>query len=448
MTPAAVSASPGISHGPSATHSVPGLSTIRATDPAIAELIAKEAQRQETTLELIASENHTSPAVMAAMGTCLTNKYAEGYPGARYYGGCEFHDQIETLAIERAKQMFGCKFANVQPHSGAQANAAVFMACMEPGSTFASLVLKDGGHLSHGMKINFSGRYYNPVHYPLHYDVSHKDFERIDYDAVEKVVLEHKPKMLLCGYSAYPRTIDFARFRAIADKVGALVMSDVAHIAGLIVGGAHPSPFPYSHIVTTTTHKTLRGPRGGLILTNDEEIAKKIDKAVFPGMQGGPLMHVIAAKAVAFGECLKPEWKSYSAQVVKNAKALADALTKLNYRITTGGTDNHLMLVDLRKRSEALTGADASKWLEKSGIISNMNGIPSDPRPPKVTSGIRLGTPAVTTRGLKEADMITVASFIDRALSAGLKGEAEFTEVSAKIREDVRRLCERFPLPH
>ncbi|MBL8885390.1 MAG: serine hydroxymethyltransferase [Phycisphaerales bacterium] len=448
MTPAAVSASPGISHGPSATHSVPGLSTIRATDPAIAELIAKEAQRQETTLELIASENHTSPAVMAAMGTCLTNKYAEGYPGARYYGGCEFHDQIETLAIERAKQMFGCKFANVQPHSGAQANAAVFMACMEPGSTFASLVLKDGGHLSHGMKINFSGRYYNPVHYPLHYDVSHKDFERIDYDAVEKVVLEHKPKMLLCGYSAYPRTIDFARFRAIADKVGALVMSDVAHIAGLIVGGAHPSPFPHSHIVTTTTHKTLRGPRGGLILTNDEEIAKKIDKAVFPGMQGGPLMHVIAAKAVAFGECLKPEWKSYSAQVVKNAKALADALTKLNYRITTGGTDNHLMLVDLRKRSEALTGADASKWLEKSGIISNMNGIPSDPRPPKVTSGIRLGTPAVTTRGLKEADMITIASFIDRALSAGLKGEAEFTEVSAQIREDVRRLCERFPLPH
>jgi len=448
MTPAAVSASPGISHGPSATPSVPGLATIRATDPALADLIAKESQRQESTLELIASENHTSPAVMAAMGTCLTNKYAEGYPGARYYGGCEFHDQIETLAIERAKQMFGCKFANVQPHSGAQANAAVFMACMEPGSTFASLVLKDGGHLSHGMKINFSGRYYNPVHYPLHYDVSHKDFERIDYDAVEKVVLEHKPKMLLCGYSAYPRTIDFARFRAIADKVGALVMSDVAHIAGLIVGGAHPSPFPHSHIVTTTTHKTLRGPRGGLILTNDEEIAKKIDKAVFPGMQGGPLMHVIAAKAVAFGECLRPEWKSYSSQVVKNAKALADALTKLNYRITTGGTDNHLMLVDLRKRSEALTGADASKWLEKSGIISNMNGIPSDPRPPKITSGIRLGTPAVTTRGLKEADMSTIASFIDRALSAGLAGEAEFTKASMQIREDVRRLCERFPLPH
>ena len=360
MTPAAISDAP-ISHGPHSASSTPGLGTIRAADPAIADLIAKESQRQESTLELIASENHTSPAVMAAMGTCLTNKYAEGYPGARYYGGCEFHDQVETLAIERAKQMFGCKFANVQPHSGAQANAAVFMACMEPGSTFASLVLKDGGHLSHGMKINFSGRYYNPVHYPLHYDVSHKDFERIDYNAVESVVLEHKPKMLLCGYSAYPRTIDFARFRAIADKVGALLMSDVAHIAGLIVGGTHPSPFPHSHIVTTTTHKTLRGPRGGLILTNDEEIAKKIDKAVFPGMQGGPLMHVIAAKAVAFGECLKPEWHTYSAQVVKNAKALSDALIKLNYRITTGGTDNHLMLVDLRKRNEALTGADASK---------------------------------------------------------------------------------------
>lgn len=448
MTPAAVSASPGLSHGSPAPASAPGISTVRATDPAIADLISKEAHRQETTLELIASENHTSPAVMAAMGTCLTNKYAEGYPGARYYGGCEFHDQIETLAIERAKQMFGCKFANVQPHSGAQANAAVFMACMEPGSTFASLVLKDGGHLSHGMKINFSGRYYNPVHYPLHYDVSHKDFERIDYDAVEQVVLEHKPKMLLCGYSAYPRTIDFARFRAIADKVGAILMSDVAHIAGLIVGGAHPSPFPHSHIVTTTTHKTLRGPRGGLILTNDEDLAKKIDKAVFPGMQGGPLMHVIAAKAVAFGECLRPEWKTYSTQVVKNAKALADALTKLNYRITTGGTDNHLMLVDLRKRNEALTGADASKWLEKSGIISNMNGIPSDPRPPKVTSGIRLGTPAVTTRGLKEADMPTIASFIDRALSAGLAGESEFTAASSQIREDVRKLCERFPLPH
>lgn len=448
MTQTAVSdASPGVSRGPS-TPSVPGISAIRATDPAIADLIAKEAERQETTLELIASENHTSPAVMAAMGTCLTNKYAEGYPGARYYGGCEFHDQVETFAIERAKQMFGCKFANVQPHSGAQANAAVFMACMEPGSTFASLVLKDGGHLSHGMKINFSGRYYNPVHYPLHYDVSHKDFERIDYDAVEKIVLEHKPKMLLCGYSAYPRTIDFARFRAIADKVGAILMSDVAHIAGLIVGGAHPSPFPHSHVVTTTTHKTLRGPRGGLILTNDEDLAKKIDKAVFPGMQGGPLMHVIAAKAVAFGECLRPEWKTYSAQVVKNAKALADALTKLNYRITTGGTDNHLMLVDLRKRSEALTGADASKWLEACGIISNMNGIPSDPRPPKVTSGVRLGTPALTTRGLKETEMSAVASLIDRALSAGLAGEAEFAKASAQIREDVRRLCDRFPLPH
>ncbi|MFN9978181.1 MAG: serine hydroxymethyltransferase, partial [Phycisphaerae bacterium] len=327
---------------------VAGLATIRATDPAIADLIQHEADRQESTLELIASENHTSPAVMAAMGTCLTNKYAEGYPGARYYHGCEFHDQIESIAIDRAKQMFGCKFANVQPHSGAQANAAVFMALMEPGSTFASLVLKDGGHLSHGMKINFSGRYYNPVHYPLHYGLDHPESERIDYDAVEKTVLEHKPKMLLCGYSAYPRVIDFARLRVIADKAGALLMADVAHIAGLIVGGAHPNPFPHAHVVTTTTHKTLRGPRGGLIMTNDEEIAKKIDKAVFPGMQGGPLMHVIAAKAVAFGECLKPELKTYTAQLVANAKALAQALIKRGYRITSGGTDNHLMLVDLR----------------------------------------------------------------------------------------------------
>ena len=427
---------------------VAGLATIRATDPAIADLIQHEADRQESTLELIASENHTSPAVMAAMGTCLTNKYAEGYPGARYYHGCEFHDQIESIAIDRAKQMFGCKFANVQPHSGAQANAAVFMALMEPGSTFASLVLKDGGHLSHGMKINFSGRYYNPVHYPLHYGLDHPESERIDYDAVEKTVLEHKPKMLLCGYSAYPRVIDFARLRVIADKAGALLMADVAHIAGLIVGGAHPNPFPHAHVVTTTTHKTLRGPRGGLIMTNDEEIAKKIDKAVFPGMQGGPLMHVIAAKAVAFGECLKPEFKTYSAQVVKNAKALAAALVSHGYRITTGGTDNHLMLVDLRKKSEALTGYDASKWLESAGIISNMNGVPNDSRPPKVTSGIRLGTPATTTRGLKESDMATIASFIDRVLSAGVQGPSQLEAATKAVRADVRALCAKFPLPH
>jgi glycine hydroxymethyltransferase len=422
---------------------------LRGQDRAIADLIAKEAERQETTLELIASENHVSTAVMHAMGTCLTNKYAEGYPGARYYGGCVYHDEIETIARDRAKQMFGCKFANVQPHSGAQANAAVFMALMEPGSTFASLVLKDGGHLSHGMKINFSGTYYKPVHYPLHYvKDGGTQQEQIDYDAVKAVCREHKPKVLMCGYSAYPRVIDFKKFREAADECGALLVADVAHIAGLIVGGAHPSPFPHAHVVTTTTHKTLRGPRGGLILTNDEELAKKIDKAVFPGMQGGPLMHVIAAKAVAFGECLQDSFKTYSSQVVKNARALAAALVKQGYRITSGGTDNHLMLVDLRTRSEKLTGADAEKWLEEAGIICNKNGIPDDPRPPKFTSGIRLGTPAITTRGLKEADMATVAGFIDRVLDAGVKGEAERATVAGAVREEIRTMCKRFPMPH
>ena len=422
------------------------LAALRTRDPSIADLIAKESRRQETTLELIASENHTSPAVMHAMGSCLTNKYAEGYPGARYYGGCEFHDQIETLAIERAKQMFGCRFANVQPHSGAQANAAAFMAMMSPGDTFASLLLKDGGHLSHGMKINFSGVYYKPVHYPLHYAATHPDHERIDYDALRKVCHEHRPKALLCGYSAYPRVIDFKRFREIADEVGALLMADVAHIAGLIVGGAHPSPFPHAHVVTTTTHKTLRGPRGGLIMTNDEDLAKKIDKAVFPGIQGGPLMHVIAAKAVAFGECLKPEWKAYAAQVVANARALAAGLTRRGFRMTSGGTDNHLMLVDLRAKSDKLTGADAEKWLEKAGMVCNKNGIPDDPRPPRVTSGIRLGSPATTTRGLKEPQMDQVAGFIDAVLSAGVKGESDLARATADIRQQVMAMCERFPL--
>ncbi|HRJ49741.1 MAG TPA: serine hydroxymethyltransferase, partial [Phycisphaerales bacterium] len=358
---------------------------LRRHDRSVADLIAKEAERQETTLELIASENHVSPAVLHAAGTCLTNKYAEGYPGARYYGGCVYHDQVEEIARERARSMFGCRFANVQPHSGAQANAAVFMALMEPGATFASLVLKDGGHLSHGMKINFSGTYYKPVHYPLHYDVNHPQHERIDYDAVAAVCREHKPKVLLCGYSAYPRVIDFKKFREAADQCGALLVADVAHIAGLIVGGAHPSPFPYAHVVTTTTHKTLRGPRGGLILTDSEDLAKKIDRSVFPGMQGGPLMHIIAAKAIAFGECLQDSFKTYAAQVVRNAGSLAAALAERGYRITSGGTDNHLMLVDLRPRSDRLTGADAEKWLEEAGIICNKNGIPDDPRPPRVT---------------------------------------------------------------
>jgi glycine hydroxymethyltransferase len=422
------------------------LALLGTHDQQVAALIAKERDRQETTLELIASENHVSAAVMHAMGTCLTNKYAEGYPGARYYGGCEFHDKIEDLARDRAKQLFGARFANVQPHSGAQANTAAFMALLQPGDTFCSLVLKDGGHLSHGMKINFSGTFYKPVHYPLHYDKAHPEHERIDYDAVRTVCMEHKPKLLMCGYSAYPRVIDFARFRAIADECGALLMADIAHIAGLVASGVHPSPFPHAHIVTTTTHKTLRGPRGGLILTNDEEIAKKIDKALFPGVQGGPLMHVIAAKAVAFGEALQPSFKAYCEQVVRNAKVLASSLVERGYRITSGGTDNHLMLVDLRAKSEQLTGADGEKWLEAAGIITNKNGVPDDPRPPRVTSGLRLGTPALSTRGFKEPEMREVAELIDRVLSAGVSGEGELAVATASARADVRALCKRFPL--
>ncbi|HVZ94388.1 MAG TPA: serine hydroxymethyltransferase [Phycisphaerales bacterium] len=414
---------------------------INSQDPDAAAILQREQKRQASTLELIASENHVSPAVMHAMGTCFTNKYAEGYPGARYYGGCEFNDQAEDLARERAKRLFGCKFVNVQPHSGAQANTAAFIAMMEPGSTFCSLILKDGGHLSHGMKLNFSGMFYKPVHYPLVYDAASPNFERIDYDAVRTVCLEHKPKALLCGYSAYPRVIDFARFRAIADECGALLMADIAHIAGLVAAGVHPSPFPHAHVVTTTTHKTLRGPRGGIIMTNDEELAKKIDKSLFPGVQGGPLMHVVFAKAIAFGEALKPEFTAYQKQVVKNASALAAALIQRKYRITTDGTDNHLMLVDLRTRDENLSGADAEKWLEAAGIITNKNGIPSDPRPPKFTSGLRLGSPATTTRGLKEADMGTIADWIDRVL--GAKGDAS---ACSAVRTEVASMCERFPL--
>ncbi|MBL8764716.1 MAG: serine hydroxymethyltransferase [Phycisphaerae bacterium] len=418
-------------------------------DPELAEYMARERERQESTIELIASENHVSPAVMHVMGSWLTNKYAEGYPGARYYGGCEWHDKIEDLARERAKALFGCRFANVQPHSGAQANTAAFMALMKPGEVFCSLVLKDGGHLSHGMSINFSGVYHKPVFYPLHYEPAHPEFERIDYDAVRRVCLEHRPRVLMCGYSAYPRAIDFARFRAIADEAGSLLMADVAHIAGLCThaGCAHPSPFPHAHVVTTTTHKTLRGPRGGLILTNDEDLAKRIDKAVFPGVQGGPLMHVIAAKAAAFGEALRPEFAAYQRRVVENARTLAAALRACGFRITTGGTDNHLMLVDLRGRSDRLTGTDAEKWLEGAGIVCNKNGIPNDPRPPRVTSGVRLGSPAVTTRGFGAAEMERVAGWIDRVLGAGLTGASELEASSRAVRDEVRDLCAKFPLP-
>ena len=416
---------------------------IQTHDPDLWKLIAAEEQRQEYTLELIASENHTSPTVMAAVGSCLTNKYAEGYPGKRYYGGCHFYDEIENLARDRAKELFGCRFANVQPHSGAQANASVFFALMNPGDTFASLVLSDGGHLSHGMKINFSGKYFNPVHYPLVYDAASDRHEQIDYEAMREVCLEHKPKMILCGYSAYPRLIDFEKFRAVADECGALLMADIAHIAGLVAGGAHPSPFPHCHVVTTTTHKTLRGPRGGLILTDDEEIAKKIDKAVFPGMQGGPLMHVVAGKAVCFGEALQDDFKQYAGQVVANAQALAGSLTGHGYRLCSGGTDNHLMLVDLQPKDGNLTGADAEQWLELAGIITNKNGIPQDPRPPMQTSGLRLGTAALTTRGFGAEQMTQVAGLIDRVLEAG--GDQKTCE---QVRSDVIDLCKAFPLMH
>lgn len=411
---------------------------LASIDSDVAELMALEANRQATTLELIASENHVSGAVMRTMGSWLTNKYAEGYPGKRYYGGCEFHDQIEDLARERAKQLFNCSYANVQPHSGANANVAAFMAMCAPGDTILSLPIKSGGHLSHGLKPNFSGTFYNIVDY----DLDPKS-ECLDYDVIAAKARECKPQMIICGYSAYSRVIDFARFREIADEVGAVLMADIAHIAGLVAAGVHPSPFPHAHIVTTTTHKTLRGPRGGLVLCDDEEIAKKVDRKVFPGSQGGPLMHVIAAKAVAFKEALDQSFKVYSKQVVKNAQVLAAALVQRGYRLCSGGTDNHLMLVDLQPRSATLTGADAEQWLEDAGIIVNKNGIPNDPRPPMVTSGLRLGTPALTTRGMGAKEMEIVADLLDRVMLAS--GDEKLTR---EVRDEVYALCGAFPLPH
>ena len=410
---------------------------LRQSDPDVARILAAEGDRQATTIELIASENHVSGAVMHAMGNCMTNKYAEGYPGARYYGGCRFHDEVEDLARDRAKQLFNCGFANVQPHSGASANIAAYMALCKPGDTILSLPIKSGGHLSHGLKVNFSGTFFSIVDYDLD-----PDTETLDYDAIETIAVECEPTMIICGYSAYPRVIDFERFRKIADRVGAVLLADIAHIAGLVATGVHPSPFPHAHVVTTTTHKTLRGPRGGLILSDDEDMAKKIDRKVFPGSQGGPLMHMIAAKAVGFAEALRPEFTVYCRQIVANARALADGLAGHGYRLCSGGTDNHLMLVDLRPRDENLTGADAEGWLETAGIIVNKNGIPNDPRPPRVTSGLRLGTPALTTRGFKEPQMTQVAALIDRVL-AGSGDDA----VTSRVREEVRALCAEFPLP-
>lgn len=414
------------------------LKLLEQCDPEVGRILSDEAGRQESTLELIASENHVSGAVMHAMGSWMTNKYAEGYPGKRYYGGCEFHDSIEDLARDRAKELFVCGYANVQPHSGANANVAAFMAMCKPGDRILSLPIKSGGHLSHGLKPNFSGTFYDIVEYDLD-----PETERLDYDAIRAIARETRPRMIICGYSAYPRTIDFEAFRSIADEVDAVLMADIAHIAGLVASGVHPSPFPHAHVVTTTTHKTLRGPRGGLVLSDDEEIAKLIDRKVFPGSQGGPLMHVIAAKAIAFGEAMQPSFVEYSKQVVANAVALAQGLVDRGYRLCTGGTENHLMLVDLRPRDAELTGADAERWLESAGIITNKNGIPNDPRSPMVTSGLRLGTSALTSRGFDESAMEEVSELLDRVM--GSQGDSK---VCSEVREQVRGMCSRFPLPH
>ncbi len=403
------------------------------TDPEIAKAIYGEIKRQAFKLEMIASENFASRAVMEAQGCVMTNKYAEGYPGRRYYGGCEFVDVAERLAIERAKKLFGAEHVNVQPHSGTQANMAVYMAVLEPGDTILAMDLAHGGHLSHGARVNFSGKLYNVVFYGVR-----RDTETIDYEQVEALAKEHKPKLIVVGASAYPRVIDFERFRQIADEVGAYVVCDMAHIAGLIAAGVHPSPVPHCEFVTTTTHKTLRGPRGGMILCR-EEFAKVIDKTVFPGIQGGPLMHVIAAKAVAFKEALSEDFRRYQEQIVKNAKTLAERLSSHGLRIVSGGTDNHLMLVDLRPIG--ITGDVAEKALEEAGITVNKNMIPFDPEKPTVTSGIRIGTPALTTRGMKEAEMEEIGDMIAYVLK-----NIDKPAVRREVADKVRAICERFPL--
>jgi glycine hydroxymethyltransferase len=409
-------------------------------DPEIAHVLGQELGRQRDEIELIASENMVSRAVLEAQGSVLTNKYAEGLPGKRYYGGCQFVDIAENLAIERVTKLFGCQFANVQPHSGASANAEVFFALMQPGDTFMGLNLAAGGHLSHGMAINMSGKWFKPVPYSVR-----RDDQRIDMDEVLTLAKEHKPKVIIAGGSAYPRIIDFKRFREICDEVGAYLMVDMAHFAGLVAGGAHPSPFPHAHVVTTTTHKTLRGPRGGVILTNDEALAKKINSAVFPGMQGGPLMHVIAAKAVAFGEALRPSFKTYAKNVVENARVLADTLKSHGLDIVSGGTDTHLMLVDLRPKK--LTGKVAELSLGRAHMTCNKNGIPFDPEKPMITSGIRLGSPAATTRGFGAAEFKQVGEMIVEVLDVlSQKGVDEDTLVEAAVREKVKTLLGRFPI--
>ena len=407
------------------------LTTIKNADKEVYEAMNLELSRQRNNIELIASENFVSPAVMAAVGSHLTNKYAEGLPGKRYYGGCQYVDIVENLAIERCKQLFGCDHANVQPHSGAQANTAVYFALLTPGDTILGMNLSNGGHLTHGSPANTSGQYFKIVPYGVS-----KEDERIDYAELEKLAIENKPKMIVAGASAYPRVIDFPRLREIADKVGAYLMVDIAHIAGLVAAGLHPSPVPYADIVTTTTHKTLRGPRGGVIMCK-EQYAKAIDKAVFPGMQGGPLMHVIAGKAVAFKEALSPEFKEYQKQVVKNAAAMADEFTKCGVRLVSGGTDNHLMLVDLRDKN--MTGKELEKMLDEVNITVNKNTIPFEETSPFITSGIRIGTPSITSRGFKEEDARQIARLISKII-AEKEGAFDY------VRAEVKKLCEKYPL--
>ena len=409
-------------------------------DPEVHAAIQNELKRQRHNIELIASENITSLAVLEATGSVFTNKYAEGYPGKRYYGGCEYADVVESLAIERAKALFGCQFANVQPNSGSQMNQAVFLALLNPGDSFMGLDLNCGGHLTHGSPVNMSGKWFKPIPYGVR-----REDETIDMDEVARIAREHKPKLIICGGTAYSRVWDFQRFREIADEVGAYLLADMSHFSGLVAGGAHPSPLPHAHVVTTTTHKSLRGPRSGVILTNDEALAKKFNTAVFPGLQGGPLVHVIAAKAVAFGEALQPEFKAYAAQIVANARALADSLTQHGLRIVSGGTDNHLMLVDLTAKD--VTGKAAEKGLDRAWLTCNKNGIPYDKRSPFVTSGIRLGTPAGTTRGFREEEFRTIGQLIAEVVDGMARnGEDGDGQVEQRVRARVEELCARFPI--
>jgi glycine hydroxymethyltransferase len=413
---------------------------VGTTDPAVAAAMKHELEREQYQIELIASENIVSKAVLEAQGSVFTNKYAEGYPGRRYYQGCAPSDEVERLAIDRAKQLFDCGYANVQPHSGAQANGAVMLALSKPGATILGMSLDAGGHLTHGAPPAMSGKWFNAVQYGVR-----ADDHLVDFDQVEALAKEHRPSLIIAGGSAYPRTLDFARFRAIADDVGALLMVDMAHFAGLVAGGAHPSPLPHAHVVTTTTHKTLRGPRGGMILTNDEAIAKRINSAVFPGLQGGPLMHVIAAKAVAFGEALRPEFKDYAKATIANAQALANRLKARGADVVAGGTDTHLALIDLRPLG--VTGRDADEALERSAITCNKNGVPFDPLPPVKTSGIRVGSPAGTTRGFGIAEFEAIGDMVADVLEALRdKGEHGDADVEADVRGRVRALCERFPI--